>query len=247
MTRALLLLAAILFVFSAVPARALDFSPADKQAIDAEVHSYLTSHPEVLIEALNAYQKSQVNAASAQFDKNLVKYKSFLTSASTPFAGNPHGTHVIVEFFDYNCGYCKRAVDDVIGLIKADPQAKIYFKDMPILVDTSNAAAKWALAAGKQGKYYEFHVALMHSSLQRATSTYKSIAEQIGADPAKMEHDVQTDQSLQAAIDANLAASRDLGIQGTPGFVIGDKLYDGYMGLPGMQKAVAAVYSGSAK
>ena len=106
--------------------------------------------------------------------------------------------------------------------------------------------AKWAMAAGRQGKYFEFHVALMHSTMQRSIETYKQIGGQLGLNVAKLEQDAK-DPAFQKAIDENLRAARDLGIQGTPGFIIGGKLYDGYMGFANMQKALAFAYGGAGK
>jgi protein-disulfide isomerase len=167
-----------------------------------------------------------------------VKYKDQLTSRDTPSGGNPNGRKVIVEFFDYNCGYCKHAVDDVINTVKGDGDVKVYFKDMPILAATSREAAQWALAAGKQGKYYEFHVALMKSPLPREKDTYKKIASDLNLDVAKLEKDAETDATIKDEIEKNLELARNIGISGTPHFIINGVSYGGYIGGEMMKKAV---------
>ena len=247
MIRSALLLAAAFFFLTGAAARAADaFTPDQKTELNKMMHDYILNNPEVLVEGLNNYQRNQIAASHKTYDQNYPKYKDFLTSADTPVGGNPNGKHVVVEFFDYNCGYCKKAADDVVAMVKDDPEFKIYFKDMPILASTSGDAAKWAMAAGKQGKYYEFHVALMHSTMQRNDATFRQLGQQLGLDVAKLEKDAKNDPSFQKAINQNLTAARALGIEGTPGFVIGGKLFDGYMGLPGMKKAVDGAYGGAA-
>jgi protein-disulfide isomerase len=216
---------------------------AQKKEIQAMIHDYLVNKPEVTIEGLNNYQKNRDQDEQRQFKDNMTKYKDKMTSKDTPFGGNPNGAKTVVEFFDYNCGYCKHAVEDIISLIKQDKDVKVYFKDMPILSHSSEDAARWALAAGRQGKYYDFHVALMHSSGSRDKETFKKIGGDLGLDVAKMEKDAEGDKTIREQIEGNLQAARDLGIHGTPGFIIGDTLYPGYMGLDNMKKAVADSYT----
>ena len=148
------------------------FTAAQKEELGKIIHDYLVKNPDVVVESLTAAQNKQHEEEAKDFQKNIIKYKDEIYSKDTPVGGNPNGTKTIVEFFDYNCGYCKRAVDDVVNIVKSDSDVKVYFKDMPSLAASSNDAAYWAQAAGKQGKYYEFHVALMKSSLPREKETY---------------------------------------------------------------------------
>jgi protein-disulfide isomerase len=202
------------------------------------MHDYIVENPEVVMEAFDKFQQKQQDERQKLVQKNIGQYKDFLTSKETPTGGNPKGTKTIVEFFDYNCGYCKKAVDDVVNVVKDDPEVKVYFKDMPILAPSSQDAARWAMAAGKQGKYYEFHVALMKSSLPRDVTTYKKIAQDLKLDVAKLQKDAETDPAIRDAIEKNLDVARNLSITGTPAFIINDEFYGGYVGLDVMKKAV---------
>jgi protein-disulfide isomerase len=215
------------------------FTPEQQDALHTMVHDYIIENPEVVMEAIDKFQQKQQDERQKLVQKNIGQYKDFLTSKETPSGGNPKGTKTIVEFFDYNCGYCKKAVEDVVNVVKDDPDVKVYFKDMPILAPSSQDAARWAMAAGKQGKYYEFHVALMKSPLPRDVTTYKKIAEELKLDVAKLQKDAETDTGIRDAIEKNLDVARNLSITGTPAFIINDTFYGGYVGLDVMKRAVA--------
>ena len=243
----ILLFAIVALASACHAARAANaFTPAQESQLKTMFHDYLVQNPQAVIDALKSYQDQADKEDAASFQANITKYKSQLITATTPFAGNPKGTKTVVEFFDYNCGYCKHAVDDVVGLIKADSQAKVYFKDMPILAESSNDAARYALAAGKQGKYYEFHTALMHSAAPRTKELYVKIGRDIGLDTDKLSRDAEGDPAIKTAIENNLTLSRALGIHGTPAFIMRDTLYPGYMGLSNMQKALNTAAAGTA-
>lgn len=215
------------------------FTPEQQDAIHTMIHDYILENPQVIIEAGDKFQQKQQEEQQKLFQKNVVKYKDFLTSKDTPVGGNPKGNKIVVEFFDYNCGYCKKAVEEVVNVVKDDPDVKVYFKEMPILATSSQDAARWALAADKQGKYYEFHVALMKSSLPRDVTTYKKIAEDLKLDVAKLEKDAEGDSEIRDAIEKNLEVARNLGIHGTPAFIINGTSYPGYISLDIMKKAIA--------
>jgi protein-disulfide isomerase len=246
------LLAATVLAFAAGPGRpaaaadkaaaadtASAFTAAQKEELNKVIHDYLLKNPDVVVESLNAAQNKQRDDEAKAFKQNIIKYKDQIYSKDTPIGGNPNGTKTIVEFFDYNCGYCKRAVDDVVNIVKEDGNVKVYFKDMPILAASSNDAAYWAQAAGKQGKYYEFHVALMKSSLPREKETYKKIGQDLKLDVDKLQKDAEGDKSIRDTVEKNLELARNLGIHGTPGFIINGVLYPGYLGLDTMKKVIA--------
>lgn len=222
------------------PALAADtFNPAQKKEIETVVRSYLLENPEVLMEALNNYQaKAQENAGKA-FKQKLGNYRDFLTSSSSPYAGNPKGDVTLIEFFDYNCGYCKHAVDDVNKLIEEDKNVKIIFKDYPILSESSNEASRYALASQKQGKYFEFHQKLMKYSGPKNEASYKEISDQLGLDFEKLKKDADS-KEVREVIEKNISAAHNLGINGTPAFIFGDKLIPGYMGIDDMKQMVSA-------
>lgn len=226
-------------LYAAQPAQAADeaFTPAQKEAMGAFISEYLVSHPEAVVNALEAYQANRAQIEQKQFMESFAKHKETLAKDTSPIAGNPKGDITIVEFFDYNCGYCKKAVEDVMKLLETDKNLKVVFKDMPILSPASQEAARWALAADKQGKYYEYHVALMKDQNQKNKAEFESLAKKLGLDVEKMSKDADS-KEVREAIEKNLNMARDLGIRGTPGFIIGDTMAPGYLGYDAMKAAV---------
>ncbi|HEY8191558.1 MAG TPA: DsbA family protein [Alphaproteobacteria bacterium] len=229
-------------LYAAQPARAADevFTPAQKEAMGAFISEYLVSHPEAVVNALEAYQANRAAIEQKQFTKSFEQHKETLAEGNAPSAGNPKGDVTVVEFFDYNCGYCKKAVEDVVKLLESDKNLKVIFKEMPILSPASQDAARWALAAHKQGKYYEYHVALMKDPNQKNAAEFESLAKKLGLDVDKMRKDADS-KEVRETIEKNLNMARDLGIRGTPGFIIGDTLAPGYMGYDAMKAAIAQV------
>ncbi|MCB9988188.1 MAG: DsbA family protein [Rhodospirillales bacterium] len=220
-----------------VSATAADFSDSQKKAIGEIVREYILDNPEILYEAAEKHQRQQEEAADSQFKTYLSDNKDAVFNGA-PTAGNPNGDIVIVEFFDYNCGYCKKAMEDVAALLKEDKNLKFVFKDMPILSQTSVDAARWSLAADKQGKYLDFHMELMKSPGQKDEKTFEQIAKKLGLDVEKLRKDAD-DESITKQIRDNMEQAQELGIRGTPGFIIGDYLARGYMGLDGMKQTIA--------
>jgi protein-disulfide isomerase len=232
------------FVFStAVPSAARaadDFTPGQKLQMETVIHDYLMKNPQVLIDALNAYQDHQQEAANRKFKDKVGDYKGFLTSADAPYAGNPKGDVTIVEFFDYNCGYCKHAVGDVKKLIDGDKNVKVIFKDFPILAPSSNDAARFALASNKQGKYFDFYQALMAYPGEKNEDAYQKIAKDLNLDWDKLKSDADS-SDVRNAVEKNLEVGRELGINGTPAFIFDNELVPGYIGVQNMQQMVAKV------
>jgi len=203
-------------------------STMQKEEIETIVREYLIAHPEVVIEAIESYQANQQEIEQRQFEETLKTSKDELISGNPPFAGNPDGDIVIVEFFDYNCGYCKKALEDIRKVLEADKQVKIIFKEMPILSSSSVDAARYALAAHKQEKYFEYHQALMNSNAAKNKETFDKIGKDLGLDIVKLNKDADS-KEIREDIEQSLALSRNLGIRGTPAFIIGDTLTPGYV------------------
>jgi protein-disulfide isomerase len=211
----------------------------DKAQVESIIKDYLMAHPDVIVDALNAYQNNQQQAEADNFTKALAEHHDDVFSSSAPTAGNPNGDVTVVEFFDYNCGYCKHAISDVQQLVKNDKNVKVIFHDLPILAPSSELAARWALAAGKQGKYWEYHQALMNFSGGKSEDTLAQLGQQLNLDVDKMRKDASSDEiSKQLADNAKLA--QELGIHGTPAFLINDFFAPGYMGYDNMVETVKA-------
>jgi len=132
----------------------------------------------------------------------------------------------VVEFFDYNCGFCRRAMPDVMKLVDNDDNVKIVFKELPIFGQESEDAAKGALAAGKQGKYLEMRERLFSDTGKANKEKVLRIANEIGLDIPQLETDMES-EDVQAALDEVRNLAQSLGLQGTPLYLIGDRTIPG--------------------
>ncbi|MBL1147857.1 MAG: DsbA family protein [Pseudomonadota bacterium] len=206
----------------------------DRAAIEAIVLDVIKDNPQVILETVNAYlQKQQGERQQVALEE----HSSRLFKGS-PIAGNPEGDVTVVEFFDYRCGYCKRAWETVDRLMKEDKNLRVVFKDFPILGPESETAARWALAAEKQGKYLEFHHELMTHRGAFDVDTLSAMAEKLGLNAGRMRQDAQS-ADVSTTIQMNRALANDLGITGTPGFVVEDQLISGAVPYESMVDAIS--------
>jgi len=211
---------------------------------ERRIRAYLLKHPEVIVEAMQIYQDQQ-RADEVKVARQLLKSraKEILHDPASPVSGNAKGDVTVVEFFDYNCPYCRRVVPDMIKLEEDDPKLRIVYKEFPILGPNSTFAAKAALAADRQGKYLEFHRALMKS---RSTVNEKSVlrtAVGLGLNIEQLKKDIAAPE-IAAALERNIALAGALRINGTPAFVIGQEIVPGAMGLKAMQELVRKARGG---
>jgi protein-disulfide isomerase len=214
------------------------FSAEQKQAIEQIVKDYLLKHPEIMIEVGKELEKRQSVLQAAEHKRLIVEKKGTIFAAPTDFVmGNPKGDITVVEFFDYNCGWCKRAVDELMKLTKADPNVRIVFKEFPIFGENSTLAAKAAMASIKQGKYLDFHMALMRERQVTKDNVFK-IAEKVGIDVTRLKADM-ADPAYDAAIKATAEIAQALGIEGTPGFIVDAKVNVGFLPADGLKQLVA--------
>lgn len=214
------------------------FSAAQKDEMGKIIREYILDNPEIIFEAADKHRANQEDEQNAAFNDKHAEYSDYLyNSKDVPSVGNKNADITIVEFFDFNCGYCHKAASDVQNIIEKDKNVRFVFVDMPILSSTSRDAAKWALAADKQGKYFDFHMKLMTMSGAKTPDRLAKVANDMGLDVEQMKKDV-AEPAMDAILDKNLAMAQDMGIRGTPGFIIGDFLARGYMGLDAMQKVI---------
>ncbi len=198
--------------------------PADQ--VEAIVRDFLMREPEVIYQALQELQRRETAAKEERQKEALTaKRDELFHRASTPVGGNADGDVTLVEFFDYHCGYCRRVVTAVRALSEQDDNLRIVFKDFPILGDDSVRAARAALAADRQGLYMPFHFALMASTDFSMEGLMQTAAE-VGLDTEQLAKDMKSPE-IKAEIDANYALARELGIEGTPAFVVGEQLIPG--------------------
>ena len=236
-TKNALLSAACLLALSATAQAADPFSAEQKEALNATIKEYILANPEVLAESLSTFQKKQQDGMAGKFKQNFEENKAELMDGGSPIAGNPKGDVTVIEFFDYNCGYCKKAIPDITKLLEEDKKVKIVFKEYPILSPKSHEAAAWAIAANKQGKYIEFHTALMSHQGSVDDAALESVAKKVGLDIDKLRKD-KDDPKIKELLEKDIALAGKLGIRGTPAFIVGDKLNPGYMGYEGLKAAV---------
>lgn len=216
------------------------FSPAQKQAIEKIVKDYLTSNPEVLLEATKELEKRQAAQQAAEQQKTIVSRKAEIFQSAADFnGGNVKGDVVVVEFFDYNCGWCKKAIDEVNKLTKSDPKVRLVMKEFPIFGENSVFAAKAAMASIRQGKYWEFHNAMMKERQVTKDNALK-IAEKVGLDVKKLQADM-ADPKLDETLKANADLAQALGIEGTPGFIFDTHVSPGFVPVSGMMEIISGI------
>ena len=224
-----------------------EMTAEQKAEVEALVKQYILDHGEILIESVNNYQKKQEEAANKESE---VKAKELLVSLKdnkdVAVVGNPDGDVTVVEFFDYNCGYCKKAFEEIQSLVKDDKNVKIVLYDMPILGPESHEIAKWALASKKQGKYWEYHQALMQHLGGKDADTFKKLATEAGLDAEKLAKDKDAPE-IETEIQKHLEVARNLGIQGTPGFLIDEKVFRGYIPYDAMKSSIKEIRDAKAK
>jgi protein-disulfide isomerase len=211
----------------------------DKAVFGRRVRDYLIGNPEVLVEAMQEFERKQDSQRDAVAQNAIRRYKAeLLADPDSPSSGNAGGDVVIVDFNDYQCPYCKRAHQAVKSVVAADGKVKVVYKDLPILGEASRIAAFAALAAAKQGKHLAFHDALMESSGKLDRARILEIAASVGLDVAQLEKDME-DPKFKALIDRNMALAGALGIRGTPAFVIGGHFVPGAVDAATLKQLIA--------
>lgn len=233
-----LLLATTAALLLATPVLAADaLTRADVEAIVKET---LEKNPEMITAAL---QKAQVEQQKAQLTKakDAIKkrQKDLVDDPSAPVVGNKKADTAVVFFFDYHCGYCKRALPTVQDLLKKDKNLKVVFKEYPILSEDSTLASKAALAVYQVApdKYFDYHQALMNTKGKYDLALVTAEAKKLGISEAKFEKAMDS-----AEVADELAKTKtiggELGVRGTPAFIIGEQIIPGAVSLETLQEAI---------
>lgn len=206
---------------------------------EAQARQYLLQNPEIVVEALQRLDERRLAAAANELEA-LISEKSpdIFNDPSAPIGGNPQGDVILVEFFDYNCPYCRKAAPGIQQAVKDDPNLKLVYKEWPILGPGSEFAAKAALASHRQGKYEAFHKALMGFPGRISEGSALAVAADIGLDVERLKRDIN-DPAIAAAIARNRALANDLRITGTPSFVVGTNIIRGLVDLATLQQSIA--------
>ena len=224
---------------------AQSFSTDQRQAIESIVKDYLVQHPEVLQEAMDALDKRQ-KEADADKARTTIKENNatIFSSPHQVVLGNPQGNVTMVEFFDYNCGFCKRALPDMLDLLKTDSDLKFVLKEFPVLGQGSVEAAHVAVAARMQDssgkKYIEFHQKLLGGRGPADKAHALAAAKEAGFDMARIDKDMDSDE-VKKTIDENMKLADALGVSGTPSYVVGDEVVVGAVGIDELKAKIKAV------
>jgi len=241
MRRLLPLLALLLLLpcLAGTPAAAQDsLSDAQKADVETLVRSLLRDHPEIVVEALQAYESKRRQAqADARQDAVTQVVERTKGADFAPVLGNPNGDVTIVEFFDYQCGYCKRLAGPLRSLVEQDGDIRLVMLEFPILGPESLVAAKAALAARRQGLYAPFHWALIGRRGTPDEAALREVADQVGLDWDRLQRDMR-DPAIEKSLSEYYALAEALQVSGTPSLVIGDQFYPGALPLAELKTAV---------
>lgn len=224
-------------------------APLDRVEIENIIRDYLVKNPELLIDmqqALEAKQREEQRIASLGVIKNA---KDEIFNASYDgHVGNPNGKTTIVEFYDYNCGYCKRAQDDMMALISADPDLRFVLKEFPILGPDSTKAhvVSMAFRALMPEKYADFHNQLLGSQGRATEAAAVKIAVSLGADEAKLREEMKN-PAINAAFEKTYELANKLSITGTPSYVVGNEVVFGALGQEVLAQKIAEARAAEAQ
>jgi protein-disulfide isomerase len=233
-----------------VAASAQSFSDSQRGEIEQIVKNYLLAHPEVLEEVSAELSKRQADAEALKHEAAVTKNAdTIFNSPRGVTLGNKNGDVSFVEFFDYNCGYCKRAMADMLELMKSDPKLKVVLKEFPVLGPSSVEAAQVAVAVRMQDpggkKYLDFHQRLLGARGQADKTHALAAAKEAGLDMARIEKDMSSPE-VRATLEENFKLAESMGMNGTPSYVIGKQVVVGAVGLETLKEKISTARCGKA-
>lgn len=233
---------ALAVALPALPAPALAEEPLARADVETIVREYLLANPEVIRDAIKELERREVAAANkARADALSTVSDVLFNSTRQVEIGNPDGDVTLVEFFDYNCGYCKRAMDDMLRLLDEDKNLRIVLKEFPVLGQGSVEAAQVAIAvaAVDSSKYLDFHKVLMGGRGQANRARALDAAKKAGLDIAKVEA-AMNDKEVGATVEEVYMLANRLGLTGTPSYVVGKDVIMGAVGYDELKEKIAA-------
>jgi protein-disulfide isomerase len=233
-----------------VMADAAQFSPGQRSEIEGIVKDYLLSHPELLRDIMEELERRDAKAdaekAQAAIKENATE---IFNSPRQVNLGSKKGDVTLVEFFDYNCAFCKRALSDMLDLLSSDGKLKVVLKEFPVLGEGSVQAAQVAVAVRMQDqtgkKYLEFHQKLLGGRGQADKARALAVAKEVGLDMGRLEKDMASEE-VKATIAENFKLAEALKINGTPSYVVGSDVVVGAVGLPALREKINTSRCGKA-
>ncbi len=215
-------------------------TPAQKEAVEAVVRELLLKkEPDLIIKAAQEVEARMEREDTKKNREAIGKnQQGLLNDPNAPVGGNPKGDVTVVQFFDYTCGYCKVAQTQVEKFLQEDKNVRLVYKEFPVLGSGSFETSKAALASVAQGKYVAFHNALMSSKERPSGDVLFKIAKEVGLDVEKLKKDMESEK-ISKILDANKELAAQMGIRGTPTFIIGKNMYPGAMPLAQLKETVA--------
>lgn len=233
---------------------ATSFTSSQADDIGKIAADYIVAHPEVLVAASKALQQKEMAAQEAKANAAIGKNTNALFMAkSSPIVGNPQGSQVVIEFYDYQCGHCRQASSILSQLINSDKNVKVIYKELPIFGGVSDFAARASLASYQidPSKYKAFHDALMAAKMPLQEQTVMDLAKKVGIDIDKLKTAMDS-QAVKDELAANQKLAQELGVMGTPFFVLGNSTGTKTVTVPGampldiLQQKLASVTGGDA-
>ena len=208
---------------------AVQAADLDEARVKELVYEAIRENPQIIMEAVEILQRQDAEA-QAQAQATVLRDQRQLLEQdpNAPVLGNPDGDVTVIEFFDYNCPYCRRAMPEVQALLEADPNVRLVYREWPILGDGSVFATKAALASRLQVKYEAFHWALMGMNGRAEEASVLRIAQEVGLDIERLQTDMERPE-IEEHIATSMRLTQSLGFSGTPSFVIGDNLVPGFV------------------
>ncbi len=198
-------------------------------AVERTVHAYLIAHPEVITEAMGRLQDRDTA-------KTVADNRAAITAPiGDAWAGDPHGDVTLVEYYDYNCGYCRASLPVIAELLAAEPHVRLIYRELPVLAESSRAAARVSLLAARQGRFRRFHDAL-YAAGPVSDDTIAATARAAGVDLSKLP---AATAGEDGELHANLHLAQQLGMAGTPSWVIGDRVVVGALTLDRLRQEIA--------
>ena len=228
-----ILIAICLVLTTMVPSLArADLDAKDRATLNSIIEDFIRNNPEIVRDTLIAL------AAREEAERKQTGLAKVRDDQGDPVMGNANGTITLYEFSDYNCGYCKRVFEPIQQLVRDNPDVRLVIKEFPILSQSSVVAAKAAIAAEMQGKFGDYHIAMMTYRGQITDAVVMRMAAQSGVDIEQLKFDMESPKTM-AIIQRTREAAAALEINGTPGLVVGDTVVPGAIGLDELVKLIA--------